>query len=164
MYRYRLGLRLSVIVPTLMGILTVVYICCMAVDIYHGHALNRIDYIGLALVSRFMMILMLILAVLLWYWLIRHMWFFTYNYYINDNILEVSGILCKPQVIHLDKVTTLSSFRVLGISEKDASSGYILETNDGSTITLSRALSISDEILRKCVNANIKNIDIMKLK
>lgn len=127
---------------------------------------HRIDYIGLALVSRLIIPIMLISSTMLFYWFTRNLWFFVYEFRLEGNLLEIHDpILHKRWLMTLNQVSTIGTFNVLGpTSGSAAASGYLLKTDDGLSVTLSGALPICQEILQKCGNATFDKINMMNFK
>lgn len=165
MIRYPLGLRLNVLVPVLMEVMGAFEVVYLSLDAVRGHMANRIDYIGLALASRLVLVLMAVASVTLFHWFTRHMWLFTYGFDLVGNSLEVlDAILRRRWVVQLDRVSTVSTFRILGPHGEAATSGYMLEAPDGTSVTLSGALPIINEILQKCAHAETRQLDILRMR
>lgn len=149
-----------------MGLLAAFATIYFGLDTFHGYMDHRIDYIGLALMARLVLLAGAIVALLFSHWFIRNFWFFIYEFNLDGNSLEINDpILRKQRVIMLDQVSTISTFDILGpVPGSAAVSGYLLKTDDGSSVTLSGALPICQEILQKCDHATFDKINMMNFR
>ena len=163
--RYSLGLRLQLLFFAFMGLFWTYGTILFGLNTFRGYTAHQVDCIGLPFIARLVFLAAMISSMMLIYWGIRNLWFFVYEFRLDGNLLEIyDPVLRKRRTMALDQVLTISTFYILGTPLVSGVTGYLLKTDDRSSVTLSGALPIYQEILQKCTNAVYNKISMLNFR